>query len=138
MQKKSRIFYTGISFIRVRGVKLRGLVREEKAEILKLLDDNGIPSKIAKEYDIPLSTITTWKKELLINKNKNKAFNKKSINERLRLISGADFINDAEANILTAASKIISEDISDDKWFKFQEIVLKELQSAALFGAENL
>lgn len=117
---------------------MRGLVREEKAEILKLLDDNGIPSKIAKEYDIPLSTITTWKKELLINKNKNKAFNKKSINERLRLISGADFINDAEANILTAASKIISEDISDDKWFKFQEIVLKELQSAALFGAENL
>ena len=101
---------------------MRGVCRAEKEKAVELMKNGMLPSLVAKELDIPNSTIITWYGEI-------KRTRKRSINEiKIKLRENATEINLAEAKILSAASKILRTDISDDQWFQFQAIVTKNLQ----------
>lgn len=101
------------------------MIRFDKDEAVELLKSGKTPSEVSKIMKIPVSTVTSWNREVSPDKPK-------SISPRERIKATAKMINMAEAKIMTAASEIASETISDEKWFCFQDTVTSQLKSLAI------
>lgn len=108
---------------------MRGMIRFDKEEALDLLKGGKSPSEVSKIMKIPVSTVTSWNREIAPGKPK-------ALSARERLKRTAKIINTAEAKIMTAASEIASASISDERWFCFQNVVTSELKSLAIQTAE--
>lgn len=108
---------------------MRGMIRFDKEEALDLLKGGKSPSEVSKIMKIPVSTVTSWNREIAPGKPK-------ALSARERLKRTAKIINTAEAKIMTAASEIASASISDERWFCFQSVVTSELKSLAIQTAE--
>lgn len=101
------------------------MIRFDKDEAVELLKSGKSPSEVSKIMKIPLSTVTSWNREVSPRKPTE-------ISPRERIKTTAKMINTAEAKIMTAASEIVSPSVSDDKWFEFQDIVTGQLKSLAI------
>lgn len=101
---------------------MRGVERDEKKEVVYLLKTGVAPSVIAKEQNIPLSTVTSWFKEVKkdTQPNQSRVKYETDINAALQK---------SEANIALAISNVAADDISDKDWFKLQSIIHKELHN---------
>ena len=114
---------------------MRGLNREEKEEVMRLLMEGNKPSDVARKFDLPLSTVTTWNK-VVRKEKKNTGIPlsdpKDERRERLKLF--AKILNDSEAAITTAASEIVKDNVPDYKWMEFQGVVSTELKNLVMLS----
>lgn len=108
---------------------MHGLIRAEKENAVKLLMNGLKPSEVANIFNLPLTTVVTWNKEVReIKKSKNNSHhNKDDIREKIKI--NAKLINDAEARIASATLDIVKPDIPEQKWMTFQSVVSSELKN---------
>lgn len=85
--------------------------------ILDLIHDGERPSVLAKRFNIPVSTITTWEQK-----------ERESHDRRVVSQLSSTLIVTAQRNIVNAAARIIREDITDNQWFEFEDKVTIELK----------
>ncbi len=107
---------------------MRGVVRKEKDEAFQMLRCGMLPTQVAKELNIPTSTILTWYTEIKRKRTRNDEEIKSKLKEN------ATCISIAEARIMAAASKVVDPDITDEKWFSFQRVITSELQKLIILN----
>ena len=103
-----------------------GTPRYDKEEIIELLKQGATRKEILSKFDIPVSTLNLWIRDLKKNIERFPA------EEKARFRAVAKIVNESEARILNAASLVVSEDITDRQWFDFQMAITTELQKIAL------
>jgi len=81
--------------------------RKERAAAEKLFLSGTSPAVIARQLDLPLSTVTTWTQVLKTGPAENR---------RARIRDNAALINSTCAKIVSLFSSYIPETISDDEW----------------------
>ncbi len=90
-----------------------------KAEIIQMLKDGVKCAEISKRFNIPLSSVQTWKYEQL-----------ERVPEEFKVIEDiipSDQIKRTEAKICSSFSEYICEEVTDDEWIKLQSMVNSEL-----------
>ena len=116
---------------------MRGMNRTEREDVVDMLSKGIKPADISKQFDIPLSTITTWNKDVRAERKARGELHpdeKSRHRERMKLV--AKILNDAEAKITTAISEVINPNISDQKWMEVQQAIVNVLKDLAMKTAE--
>ena len=108
--------------------------RKEKKEVMECLKHGESATSIARKFSIPLSTVTTWKKEYKILNLREDVDNKKIlIQEKMRCLNSV--INNCEIKITNLVSKFLASDMSEKKWIQTSQSInlsLKDLARAIL------
>lgn len=107
---------------------MRGVNRPEKENVFELLRKGITPVTISKQLNIPLSTITTWLKELREKKREYIESSQPSV----KAVLYAQRIINAETNITNLISPFIVCNITDDEWLKIEDGISEELNKLVL------
>lgn len=105
---------------------MRGITHPLKSLAVEDLKKGMPSSQVSAKYNIAMSTLTTWIKELPEGSIKSK-FDYKN-----RRISVMRRVNIAEARISDMISEYIVCDITDDEWEAIQKFIQHELIEIAL------
>lgn len=96
---------------------MRGVNRPEKEEVFKLLREGVTPVQIAKQLKLPLSTVTTWLKEL---REKKREFIQPS-QPSVKAVLYAQRLITAGTEISNLISPYIICGITDDEWMQLED-----------------
>lgn len=98
---------------------MRGVARDEKSEVIDLLQQGIAPSVIIKELGLPKSTVCDWANQLKKDNAKNITIKRSGTID--------SYIKKTEIKITNALANVISPEISDDEWFNFEDVIHREI-----------
>ena len=100
---------------------MRGVEREERKIVTKLLSQ-GIPiSVIVKQMNLPMTTVCEWAKALKREQRAKGAYTL----TKTDTICG--YIRNTETKISNVVSKYVDANITDDQWFEVEQKMNEEL-----------
>ncbi|MBQ0112117.1 MAG: hypothetical protein KBT03_03215 [Bacteroidales bacterium] len=121
---------------------MRGIKWGVQQEAAVLLLENGFkPADVSRCFKLPLSTITTWNKKVRKQRREQliqPVITKPSVDRRKEIIKNiAEFINDAEAKIMTTVGNFLKPTITDNQWMSLTKTIETELKNIAVTAVEK-